>query len=212
MSLIESSDVPLLLLDTNLKVIAASRSFCRAFQIKPATVSGCPFVKLGAGEWNVPQLACLLEATASGFAEVKDYEFDFKRESCEGRWLVVSAHKLDYYGNVGNIRLLLAVSDVTEAHLAEKHRKDLLREKALLIQELQQRVANSLEIIASVLMQSARKAQSQETRPHLDDAHSRIMSVAAVQQLLAASSINEVELRPYLTALQKHRGVNDPGP
>jgi two-component sensor histidine kinase len=77
----------------------------------------------------------------------------------------------------------------------------MLKEKAVLLQELQHRVANSLQIIASVLMQSARKVQSEETRSHLQDAHKRVMSVAALQQQLAACSTAEVELRPYFTTL-----------
>jgi two-component system, sensor histidine kinase PdtaS len=207
MSLIASSDAPLLLLDADLAVVAASRSFCRAYQIDAASVGGRPFAELGAGEWNVPQLASLLKATASGYAEVKDYELDFKCDGRENRCLVVNAHKLDY-ADVGNVRLLLAVSDVTDARIAEKLMNDLLQEKAVLLQELQHRVANSLQIIASVLMQSARKTQSEETRSHLHDAHQRVMSVAAVQKLLAASSISDVELRPYFTALCRSIGAS----
>ena len=56
--------------------------------------------------------------------------------------------------------------------------------KLILLQELQHRVANSLQIIASVILQSARKSQSDETRTSLTDAHSRVMSVAALQQQL----------------------------
>jgi hypothetical protein len=57
--------------------------------------------------------------------------------------------------------------------LAEKQKDDLVREKHILLQELQHRVANSLQIIASVLTQSANRVQSEETRLHLHDAHSR---------------------------------------
>jgi two-component sensor histidine kinase len=66
---------------------------------------------------------------------------------------------------------------------------------------VQHRVANSLQIIASVLMQSARKVQSEEARGHLRDAHNRVMSIAALQRLLAESSLGEVTLRPYLIQL-----------
>jgi len=52
-------------------------------------------------------------------------------------------------------------------------------------------------------MQSARKVQSEETRGHLHDAHSRLMSIAAVQQHLAASRLGEVELRSYFVQLCK---------
>src|SRR3546814_2575945 len=91
------------------------------------------------------------------------------------------------------IRLLLSISDVTDARSSEKLKDDLLREKAILLQELQHRVANSLQIIASVLMQSARRVQSEEVRGHLHDAHSRVMSIASLQQQLAASSLGDVE-------------------
>lgn len=59
----------------------------------------------------------------------------------------------------------------------DRLRENLLKEKDVLLQELHHRVANSLQIIASVLMQSARKVVSDETRTHLYDAHQRVMSV-----------------------------------
>jgi two-component system, sensor histidine kinase PdtaS len=49
-----------------------------------------------------------------------------------------------------------------------------LSRSAVLFQELQHRIANSLQIIASVLLQSARRVQSEETREHLCDAQSRV--------------------------------------
>jgi two-component sensor histidine kinase len=113
---------------------------------------------------------------------------------------VIKAHLLDY-ADPTNARLLMSVSDVTDARLAERLKDDLLREKAVLFQELQHRVANSLQIIASVLMQSARRVPSAEIRTHLYDAHSRVMSVAALQQQLAASRLGEVGLRAYFTEL-----------
>jgi two-component system, sensor histidine kinase PdtaS len=207
LAVIASSTAPLLLLDGDLTVIAVSKSFCRAFQIDPVTVANCPLGKLGDGEWSVPQLDTLLTAATSGFAEVESYEIDLNRKGQESRRLVLNAQKLEY-GNDDNVRLLLAVSDVTDARIAEKLKDDLLKEKDILLQELQHRVANSLQIIASVLMQSARKVQSDETRTHLFDAHQRVMSVAAIQQQLATSSASEVALRPYFTALCKSIGAS----
>jgi two-component sensor histidine kinase len=116
------------------------------------------------------------------------------------RRLVINAHKLDD-AEGGEVRLLLSVADVTDARRSEKQKDDLLREKAILLQELQHRVANSLQIIASILMQSARRVQSEETRGHLQNAHSRVMSIAALQQQLATSQLGRVALRAYLTNL-----------
>lgn len=207
LAVIASSNTPLILLDGDLRVIAASASFCRAFQLEPASVPKSQFSGLGRGEWNVPQLTSLLEGTASGAAEVQAYEFELKREGQAPRLLVMNARKLDYIDKE-QIRLLLAVADVTEARASEKLKDNLLREKAILLQEVQHRVANSLQIIASILMQSARKVQSDETRGHLHDAHSRLMSIAAVQKHLAASRLGEVEIRTYLTQLCKSLGAS----
>jgi two-component sensor histidine kinase len=77
-----------------------------------------------------------------------------------------------------------------------------------LLREVQHRIANSLQIIASVLLQSARRVQSEETRGHLKDAHSRVMSIASVQQQLAQSAEGDVVLRPYFTQLCASLGAS----
>ncbi len=207
MAVVGSSTAPLLLLDGELTVLGASASFCRSFDIDPGSIAGRGLAELGNGEWGVPRLFSLLMATASGFAKVEAYEMDLKRGDQAPRRLVLNAHKLDYADH-DNVRLLLAVADVTEARIAEQLKDDLLREKAILLQEVQHRVANSLQIIASVLLQNARIVQSEETRTHLKDAHQRVMSVAAVQQQLAMSRLGEVELRPYFIQLCQSLGAS----
>ena len=207
LAVVAHSTAPLLLLNGDLSLVAASTSFCRAFGIDPATIANKPLRELGTGEWDVPQLNSLLEMTATGHADVAGYEIDLCRKDQANRRLVVNAQKLAY-GTGEEVRLLVAVLDVTDARIAEKLKDDLLKEKAVLLQELQHRVANSLQIIASVLMQSARKVQSEEARSHLHDAHQRVMSVASLQHQLAASAVGDVELRPYFTALCKSIGAS----
>jgi two-component sensor histidine kinase len=207
LALVASSDAPILLLDGSLDVVAASDSFARAFQVDLASLAGASLFGLGAGEWDVPQLRSLLKATLSGAADIEAYEMDLKRPGRGERRLVITAHQL-HREDAANVLLLLAVSDVTDARLAERLKDDLLREKAILFQELQHRVANSLQIIASVLMQSARRVPSPETRSHLVDAHSRVMSVAALQHQLAMSSVGDVELGSYFTELCESIGAS----
>lgn len=199
-ALIASSKAPLLLLADDLTVIAASGSFCSAFAIDPATVNGTKLAALGAGEWNVPQLNSLLRATFAGAAAIDAYEMDLVRTGQETACLVLNAHKLDY-GVGATPRIVLAVTDTTSARLAEKIKDDLVQRNEILLRELQHRVANSLQIIASVLMQSARRVQSEETRSHLHDAHQRVMSIATLQKQLAMKSADQVELSKYLKDL-----------
>jgi two-component system, sensor histidine kinase PdtaS len=207
LAVIASSNVPLLLLDDNLRVVVASLSFCDTFGIDPATVQRRHLAQLGAGEWNVPQLSSLLRVAACGLAEVRNYEMELR---CEGelvRNLSIYAQKVAY-ADQENVRLLLTISDVTAVRSAEKLKDEMLRQNAVMLQELHHRVANSLQIIASVLMQSARNVRSDETRMHLHDAHHRVMSVAALQGQLAASNLSDVELNPYFTTLCEHIGAS----
>jgi chemotaxis protein methyltransferase CheR len=48
----------------------------------------------------------------------------------------------------------------------------------------------------------ARVVQSEETRFHLEDAHKRVLSIAAVQkQLHASGATGAIEIAPYLSKL-----------
>ena len=207
LAMVASSDAPLLLLGGDLQVIAASNSFGRAFHVDPASACGRSVFELGSGEWDLPKLRSLLSATASGHAAIDAYEMDLTEDGGEIRRLVIKALKLEY-GDADVPRLLVTISDVTDARIAEKLKDDLLRERAVLLEEIQHRVANSLQIIASVLMQSARTVQSEETRTHLTDAHNRVMSIATVQRQLASSGKLDVELRPYFTQLCQSLGAS----
>jgi two-component sensor histidine kinase len=207
LALIAASDTPILLLDGEMLIIAASGSFLRAFQIDPAGCDGRSIFALGGGEWDVPQLRSLLRLTLAGQAGVDSYEMDLKRPSVAPRRLVIKAQRLSY-GDEASPRIVVAITDVTESRLAERLKDDLLREKAILYQELQHRVANSLQIIASVLMQSARRLPADQTRGVLYDAHSRVMSVAALQQQLVASRAGDVALGAYFTELCQSIGAS----
>lgn len=213
LALVQSSTAPVLLLDGRLAVVAASASFCKTFGGDNATIIGRSVFSLGDGQWDVPQLRSLLTSTAAGAAEVEAYELDIQIADGPARRLVLNARNLSY-GAPGVVRLMLTLADVTDARTADTLRDTLVREKGVLLQELQHRVANSLQIIASVLLHTARKTQSDETRTYLTDAHSRVMSVAELQRQLSETSVGDVDLRAYFTALCNSIAasmIRDPG-
>jgi hypothetical protein len=53
LALVGASTVPVLLLDKNLDVVAASASFCSAYQIDPSTMDRRPFAELGESLWSL---------------------------------------------------------------------------------------------------------------------------------------------------------------
>ena len=200
LALVLASDAPLLLLDEKLAIVAASDSFCAAFGIDPETVTGRTIYDLDHHHWDLPRLHSLIDATLSGAAEVEAYEMAIETSAGAERCVVIKAQRLDY-GDGLNTRMMVTVIDVTEERQNEKRHKELVHANAALLHEMQHRVANSLQIIASILMQSARKVQSDEARGHLSDAHQRVMSIATLQHHLAGSDGRVVELEPYLAQL-----------
>ena len=152
MALVMSSSTPLVLLDQDLVVQAASGSFCRSFSVNPDSVVGKELFALGNGEWDTPQLRSLMRSTASGRAAIDAYELELKRPGEAPRCLILNAHVLDHNPEE-DLRVVLAVTDVTEARQAARDMDAVVREKDILLKEMSHRIANSLQIIASVLMQ-----------------------------------------------------------
>ena len=197
---------PLVVLDQDLRVVAASRSFYRTFKVNPKDIEGKLLYELSDGVWDIPKLRSLLGTIlpADGVIEVgaiEAYEIERDFPGIGRRTMCLNARKVLYEtGSRANI--LLGIEDITERLLLQGEKNDLLRQKDILLEELQHRVANSLQIIASIIMMKARAVELEEARHHLQEAHQRVMSVAAVQQQLhAAAPGAPVELEPYLTKL-----------
>jgi chemotaxis protein methyltransferase CheR len=132
---------------------------------------------------------------------VEAYEVEHEFPTIGRRIMLLNARQI-FDEERAETTLLLAIEDVTEQRAAEREKAELLQQLEVLLQEMQHRVANSLQIIASILLLKARTVQSEETRLHLQDAHQRVLSVAAIQQHLQPSRIgDQIEIGPYLTKL-----------
>ena len=191
---------PLIVLDKDLRVIAASRSFYVKFTTDPDNTQGKHLYELGDGEWDIPQLRFLLEKIIPDHGAMDEYEVEHNFPRIGRRVMLLNARIVRY--EKAHTNILLGIEDVTVHRDLEREKDNLLRQKDVLLDEVQHRVANSLQIIASIIMMKALSVESEETRRHLHDAHTRVVSVAAVQQHLHASSaIDTMEMQPYLTRL-----------
>jgi two-component sensor histidine kinase len=199
---------PVLVLDKDLRVIAASRSFYSAFKVSPEDTNGRLLYALGDGQWDIPKLRVLLEKIIPEQGVMEGYEVEHEFPGLGSRTMCLNARQVFYEGGAGTT-VLLGMEDVTERRILEREKDELLREKdgllrekETLLEELQHRIANSLQIIASIILLKARVVQSEETRFHLEDAHKRVLSIAAVQkQLHASGATGAIAIAPYLSKL-----------
>jgi two-component sensor histidine kinase len=192
---------PVLVLDKELRVITASRSFYSGFKVSPSDTQGRLLYTLGDGQWDIPQLRVLLENIIPEKGVMEGYEVEHEFPGLGRRVMCLNARQVFYEGGT-NTTILLGMEDITDRRNLEREKDELLRQKEVLLEELQHRVANSLQIIASILLMKTRTVQSEETRLHLRDAHKRVLSIAAVQkQLHASGAAGSIEIKPYLTRL-----------
>ena len=207
-AIVDTVREPLLVLDNDLRVLAASRSFYVTFRVARADTQDRLLYALGDGQWDIPKLRLLLEKIVPERGVMEDYEVEHEFPGIGRRTMLLNARKVFYEGSP-HTTLLLGIEDVTERRALERDREQLLRqkdallrEKDILLEELQHRVANSLQIIAAIILMKSRSVESEETRLHLQDAHNRVMSVAAVQQHLHVSgTAGPIEMAPYLSKL-----------
>ncbi len=149
-ALLNTSHLPLLLFNGDLRVVSVTPSFKTAFGHARGAVLGRSLKEIGEGEWDIPQLRLLLENALLGGPALGDYETDLVRPGVEPRRLIVNVQTI-VYDDIHNARILLSINDVTNARRIEQLNVDLLLEKdrllnerGILLQEMQHRVANSL--------------------------------------------------------------------
>jgi two-component sensor histidine kinase len=200
-AIVDTVREPVLVCDKDLRVIAASRSFYSVFKVSPEDTQGRLLYELGDGQWDIPKLRLLLENIIPEHGVMEDYEVEHEFPDIGHRTMRLNARQVFYEGGA-DTTILLGMEDITGQRAVERQKEELLKQKAVLLQEMQHRVANSLQIIASIILMKAQRVESEETRLHLEDAHSRVMSIAAVQEHLhSLGSIGSVEVTPYLSKL-----------
>jgi len=195
---------PLVILDQDLRVVAASQSFYLTFKVKADHAEGKLLYDLGDGQWDIPKLRVLLEKILPEQGAMENYEVEHDFPSIGRRTMLLNARNVSYrdYRAGSHSTILLGIEDITDKRLLENEKDELIRQKQVLLEELEHRVANSLQIIASIIMLKARAVESEETRRHLEDAHNRVISVAAVQKHLHGSvTKGTIEMAPYLATL-----------
>lgn len=192
---------PIVVLDRELRVVAASRAFYRTFKVSREVTEGKLLFELGDGEWDIPQLRTLLGQILPQHGTIEDFDVEHDFLNLGRRTMCLNARQVIYEGGA-ETTILLGIEDVTDRRALETEKDDLLREKDVLLEELQHRVANSLQIIASIIMLKAMRVNSEEIRAHLQDAHNRVMSVATVQrQLHVSGGVGRIDVQPYLANL-----------
>ncbi len=75
-AIVDTVREPLLVLDKDLRVIAASRSFYKTFAVSPKHTQGQLLASLGDGQWDIPNLRDRLERIVPEHGVMEEYEVE----------------------------------------------------------------------------------------------------------------------------------------
>lgn len=107
---------PLLVLDENLRVRTANRSFYEEFQVSPAETENRFIYDLGNRQWAIPKLRTALEEILPESNEFQNFEVEHDFESIGHRTMLLNARRLAQQSNGAHL-ILLAIEDVTQRRL-----------------------------------------------------------------------------------------------
>jgi len=111
--IVETIREPLLVLDRDLRVVTASRSFYEFFKVKPEETLGQFIYDLGDKQWDISKLRELLETILPQQIAFDNYEVEHDFVTIGRRTLLLNARQIER--EVGKERIiLLAIEDITE--------------------------------------------------------------------------------------------------
>ncbi|MBW4516840.1 MAG: PAS domain-containing protein [Timaviella obliquedivisa GSE-PSE-MK23-08B] len=125
-TIVETVPTPLVILDTDLRVNTASRSFYDTFQVSKAETEQSSLFALGNGQWNIPQLRSSLTDLLDNQVEIEDLEIEHYFERIGQKTMLLNACKLR---RNDSLMLLLSIEDITERKQFETERSQLLMQE-----------------------------------------------------------------------------------
>jgi two-component system cell cycle sensor histidine kinase PleC len=112
-SIINTVREPLIVLDQDLRVVTASRSFYEVFKVKPEETVGQLIYDLGNKQWDIPKLRELLETILPLKTTFDNYEVEHDFSAIGRRIMLLNARQIQRV--LGKERIiLLVIEDITE--------------------------------------------------------------------------------------------------
>ena len=112
-AIVETVRDPIIILESDLRVKRASRSFYAMFQATPQETEGRFIYDLGNGQWNIPGLRVLLEEILPRDSIFDDFEVEHEFPRIGRKRMLLNARRIVRKDN--NLEaILLAIQDLTE--------------------------------------------------------------------------------------------------
>ena len=145
-SIVATVREPLLVLDANLRVKTASRSFWETFKLDPEEAGNLLLFEVGNGQWNIPELRKALTEVLPNKGLFDNLEIEHEFRHIGHKSLLFTARRLIQQDD-SSPAILLAIEDVTQRRQLE----EALRQRATVLAETDHRKTEFLATLAHEL-------------------------------------------------------------
>jgi PAS domain-containing protein len=112
-NIVDTVREPIVILDAELRVVSASRSFYQSFKVKPENTEKQYIYDLGNHQWDIPKLRKLLEDILPKITTFDDFEIEHDFLDVGKRTMLLNGRKIFSEGGKTQL-IVLAIEDVTE--------------------------------------------------------------------------------------------------
>jgi PAS domain S-box-containing protein len=128
-SIVETVREPLVVLNVDLKILSANRSFYNTFKVTPDETVGNFIYDLGDRQWDIPRLRTLFEDILPKNTKFDNFEVEHDFPIIGHKIMLLNARRI-YRKDIGMQMILLAIEDITERRQREEELKKLSEELA----------------------------------------------------------------------------------
>jgi PAS domain S-box-containing protein len=178
-SIVDTIRDPLVVLESDMTVVTASKAFLTMFGITQAEARGRRVSELGQHQWDVPALRHLMDKVLPENKPFENFEIEDVFPGLGRRVFNLNARKISQPGNHAH-RMLLVFEDISD-------RKQRERDALTLTNEISHRIKNNLQIIVGLIAYEVRTTPKQCVQGY-QSMQMRIGAIAQLYDLISHSS------------------------
>jgi two-component system, chemotaxis family, CheB/CheR fusion protein len=149
---------PLVILDKNLKIKTANRSFYQTFRTSPGETEDRLIYEVGDRQWDIPDFKRLLEDLLPQNASFQDFEIEHEFPAIGRKIMRLNARRI-FQGDPGPQMILLAMEDVTERKRLEE---ELRKSRDVLELRVEERTAELARVNEELQTEIAEREKAEE--------------------------------------------------
>jgi chemotaxis protein methyltransferase CheR len=179
---------PILVIDSEFKIITANSSFYDKFIVKEDIIKMSLF-SLADINLNIPELKKLLSDILPSSGRINNYFIELEITAIGHRKFLLNATIVAQSDDIKEF-ILISFNDITEQLIMNEQRDTLMR-------EMNHRIRNNLTVIQTLLKLQSREVDDDVSKGYFEDTRARVQSISLIHEMLYRSqdlsSINFLE-------------------